>query len=90
MTIQNEINSDSMSEMGKAVYYRTYSRPKGETKENFYDTVDRIIEHQRWLWERQLGVSLNNEQIAELDELREINLNMKALPRRQNTLVRWY
>lgn len=83
MEISRANDSDvSMSEMGKAVYYRTYSRNDNDIRENFSDTVDRIINHQKWLWERQLGKSLDENQSIELEKLRNIYLSMKALPRR--------
>lgn len=71
----------TMSEMGKAVFYRTYSRPVENGRENFENTVDRMIDHQRWLWERQKGEVLDLVQLSELEELREIYMKMKALPR---------
>lgn len=42
---------------GEIVYRRTYSRPlmlDETTFETWNETVDRVIEHQRWLWERAL------------------------------------
>jgi ribonucleoside-triphosphate reductase len=37
------------------VYRRTYSRPKEDGSfETWEDTVDRVIGHQKWLWERAL------------------------------------
>lgn len=81
---------------------RTYNRPLDHDEsvfESWEDTIDRVISHQRWLWERALTsklmpdmplhditedilewVYLNDEQLNELDELREIFLNREALP----------
>ena len=81
---------------------RTYSRPIDEENnifEDWYETVDRVIRHQKWLWERALThkiledmplhdvtediqewVSLNDEQLTELEILREIMLAREALP----------
>jgi len=81
---------------------RTYCRPKndeGTEFETWEEVVDRVIKHQRWLWERALTanvlqgvplhditedleewVHLNEEQEAELEELRQLFLERKALP----------
>ena len=60
---------------------RTYNRPTddtGETFETWEDTVNRVIRHQAWLWERAQGVMLGFEQRAELNELRMLMLERKA------------
>lgn len=52
---------------------RSYCRPlneEGTRFETFSQVLDRVIDHQRWLWERALGDSLNAEQEDELTELR--------------------
>jgi ribonucleoside-triphosphate reductase len=41
---------------------RTYNRPlndEGTVFETWEQTIDRVIEHQRWLWRRALGRALN-------------------------------
>lgn len=61
---------------------RTYNRPKddaGAIFETWVETVDRVIGHQRWLWERQMGKPVNAEQAAELEELRKLMEDRKAL-----------
>jgi ribonucleoside-triphosphate reductase len=61
---------------------RTYNRPLDETGEVFErwdQTVDRVIGHQRWLWERALGARLNADQELELDELRDLLMERKVL-----------
>ena len=61
---------DTRSEI---VHRRTYSRPIDEDRgvfETLEQTTDRIIEHQRWLWERALGRPLNTEEEFELDDLK--------------------
>jgi adenosylcobalamin-dependent ribonucleoside-triphosphate reductase len=64
---------------------RTYNRPidqhdsGAEIFETWEQTIDRTIEHQRWLWERQLGRTLNTEEKDELEELRALQLNRYAL-----------
>lgn len=56
---------------------RTYNRPlndAGTVFETWEQTVDRVIGHQHWLWERAKGKSLGNEEISELETLRELML----------------
>ncbi len=81
---------------------RTYNREFDDvpgTYETWEQTIDRVINHQRWLWERALThmkipgmplhdisddmiewVELNTEQEMELEELRLLMLERKALP----------
>ena len=42
--------------------------------------MDRVIDHQRWLWQRSTGYALSTVQIEELEELRGLFLSRKALP----------
>jgi ribonucleoside-triphosphate reductase len=63
---------------------RTYNRPLDNGKyETWEQTVDRVIGHQRWLWERAIGEKatyLPNDPInAELEELRKLMLDHKVL-----------
>lgn len=56
-----------------ATALRTYHRPvrEGDTLlESWEQVVDRVICHQRWLWERALGRLLNDREDHELEELR--------------------
>ena len=62
---------------------RTYNRPLDETDafETWEQTVDRVIGHQRWLWERARGKPLvPHKHELELEKLRELMLARKALP----------
>lgn len=66
----------------QVVTRRTYNRPLNteETQfESWEQTVDRVINHQRWLWETQINGKLNDEQEAELGELRKLHLVRKAV-----------
>ena len=48
---------------------RTYNRPtdeKGTTFETFEDTINRVIDHQGWLWTRSNNKPLDNTQKEEL------------------------
>jgi len=56
---------------------RTYNRPTDDTGKNFEtweQTVDRVIGHQAWLWDR--AGSANH---SELEELRKLMLDRKVL-----------
>lgn len=61
---------------------RTYNRPLndvGTVFETFDQTLDRVIGHQKWLWERSLKAPLDWQQAAELDELRQLMVERKVL-----------
>lgn len=60
------------STRARIVERRTYLRPlndDGTEFETSADMLDRVLSHQRWLWERQIGRSLNEVENTELDEL---------------------
>lgn len=60
---------------------RTYNRPlnaEGTKFETWAMTINRVIEHQVWLWERAKGSSLTEEQLSELEELRVLMLARKV------------
>lgn len=72
-----------MSARAQAVFMRTYCRPLNEEEtryETFPQVIDRVIKHQRWLWERALGRPLVEVEEAELDELRGLILQRKVWP----------
>ena len=61
-----------------ATALRTYHRPiqeGGTTLESWEQVVDRVISHQRWLWERALRRDLNPREQHELEELRQLILH---------------
>lgn len=61
---------------------RTYNRPLDESGVNFESweqTVDRVVGHQAWLWERALDHSLTVKEDEELEELRKLMLERKVL-----------
>lgn len=65
------------------VYRRTYSRPTDGTGKNFEtwtQSVDRIIDHQIWLWERAAGRPLIQTEFEELLELRSLIFDRKVAP----------
>lgn len=62
---------------------RTYNRPLHGTEtifETWDETVDRVIQHQQWLWERAKGSALTLPEKLELVELRTLMLNRECLP----------
>ena len=66
---------------GEIVYKRTYSRPIDEGElifETWEQTIDRVIEHQTWLWTNQLDRNLTTLELREIKELRELLLSRKA------------
>lgn len=66
-----------------ATALRTYHRPIAEGKttlESWDHVVDRVISHQRWLWERALGRALNDRENNELEECRQLVLERRVAP----------
>lgn len=65
----------------KVVTRRTYNRPltaDGSVFETWPMTVERVIGHQRWLWERSAGRNLAEAEEDELVELQELMLDRKV------------
>lgn len=65
-----------------AVTRRSYSRPLND-EETVFETwpqiCDRVIDHQKWLWERAKGEFLNAQELEELEELRALLYARKAV-----------
>lgn len=60
---------------------RTYNRPlddSGTLFETWEQTVDRVIGHQEWLWERAKGAKLDSGESKELEQLRSLMLQRKV------------
>ncbi|MCS7008469.1 MAG: ribonucleoside-triphosphate reductase, adenosylcobalamin-dependent, partial [Chthoniobacterales bacterium] len=70
------------SDRSTIVLRRTYSRHKKDgTFETFDEIVDRVIEHQRWLWMRaRKGRKLTDGQEEELAYLRRLMGEYRVLP----------
>lgn len=67
----------------QVVTRRTYNRPiddEGTQFENWDETIDRVISHQRWLWETAAGRKLTKLEEIELEELRALFLDRAVLP----------
>ena len=56
---------------------RTYNRPTETGYETWEQTVDRVIAHQNWLWNRAAGTELGIG--PELKELRQVMLERKVM-----------
>lgn len=72
----------SPSIRAQVITRRTYNRPiddSGKVFETWKETVDRVIDHQAWLWERALGRDLNDIEYAELYDLEQLMLSRKVL-----------
>lgn len=74
------MKSEKQSVRSQLVARRTYSRPKeGGGFESWDEVCERVVGHQRWLWQRALGDRpLSLPQEAELDELRQLLHSRKA------------
>jgi ribonucleoside-triphosphate reductase len=72
-------NYQEVSTRAQVVTRRTYNRPNADgTYETWADTVDRVIGHQKWLWERAKGSSLDTRELTELDDLHSLMMARKA------------
>lgn len=79
-----------VSTRAEIVTRRTYNRPKdteGKQFETWEETIDRVIRHQRWLWERakappwsKESIPLTRSETWELKKLKELFIKRKALP----------
>lgn len=68
------------SARAECIVRRTYSRPKPDGSfESWPEIADRVIHHQRWLWQRALGdAPLTKPQEEELEELRGVLLRREG------------
>lgn len=74
-------NDRQFSTRANVITRRTYNRPlnaEGTEFETWEQTVDRVIDHQQWLWERAKGEDLSDEEVQELWELRDLMVDRKA------------
>lgn len=74
-------NDRQFSTRANVITRRTYNRPlnaEGTEFETWEQTVDRVIDHQQWLWERAKGEDLSDSEVKELWELRDLMVERKA------------
>lgn len=72
---------NKVSTRAEVITRRTYNRPlneEGTIFETWEDTVNRVIDHQAWLWERAKGSRLRPKQLSELENLRGLMLERKV------------
>jgi len=80
--MDNSKTTHQPSTRASVITRRTYNRPldnSGHRFESWPETIERVIDHQRWLWERQLERALSDVEERELEELRELMLGRKVL-----------
>lgn len=73
--------TDEPTFRARLVTRRTYNRPlnsAGTEFETWRETVDRVIDHQQWMWERAKGAPLSDEEFLELGELARLMIDRKA------------
>jgi len=71
-----------VSTRAQVITRRTYNRPTsddGKQFETWEQTIERVTEHQRWLWERAAGRPLVPNEIKELNDLKQLMLDRKVL-----------
>jgi len=88
--MSNAATAYEPSVRAQVITRRTYNRPldeAGTVFETWEQTVDRVIMHQRWLWERAHGAdtygpraNMRAAMDAELGALRALMLDRKVLP----------
>lgn len=67
------------SERADVVIRRTYSRPKADGSfESWEDIIQRVFNHQKYLWERAQGKKLSEEQTSELTEFIQLMREFKV------------
>ena len=67
------------STRAEIVTRRTYNRPKEDGSfETWEETVGRVIEHQKWLWERAKEKTLSSQESKELEYLKSLMVNRQA------------
>lgn len=74
--------TDNTSLRAQLITRRTYNRPldeEGKTFESWEQTVDRVIQHQMWLWRRANPSMDGYTTNSELEELRQLMLDRKVL-----------
>jgi ribonucleotide reductase alpha subunit len=78
--LSKNINNYIPSTRAKVITRRTYNRPVGDGDSDVFEsweqTIDRVIDHQRWLWTRaSKKINLSEEQEKELTDFKQLLLN---------------
>jgi len=76
-----ESTVNNPSTRAKVITRRTYNRSlndEGTVFETWHETIDRVIEHQKWLWERAIDRELTDDESIELFELKQLLLSRKV------------
>jgi len=75
------INKTEPSLRAQVITRRTYNRPLPEGGfESWEQTVDRVIGHQEWLWNRAMNLPEDDDGVfAELGELKQLMMERKVL-----------
>lgn len=69
------------STRAQVITRRTYNRPlnaEGTEFETWGQTVDRVVDHQKWLWERAKTTKLTDRNKKELQDLRQLMIERKV------------
>lgn len=70
---------NSLALNSEIIFRRTYCRPKEDgTFETFEEVIDRVINHQKWLWERAKKSPLLEKELKELNSLKKLMLKRKV------------
>lgn len=70
---------NELSKRADIIFRRTYCRPKNDdTFETFEEVINRVINHQTWLWERAKKGVLSPTEMSELDDLKKLMLERKV------------
>lgn len=73
--------NDPQETRSEIVIRRTYSRPLNDQEtrfESWDEIASRVIEHQKWLWERAQDAKLSTDQVSELLEFKQLMLDKKV------------
>lgn len=74
--------NNTVSTRAEVVTRRTYCRPKdeaGQEFESWEEVVDRVMSHQRWLWQSAIQRHFKHEEEQELEALRRVMLQRQGL-----------
>lgn len=85
-----QVNSNQPSFRSQFVFKRTYNRPlnqEGTQFETFEQTLDRVIEHQRWLWESVKGKNVGDSSVPLTQKEEEELLELRSIMQRREAFL---